>query len=201
MKLEKCKCGLTNWGLKNTPLTQYLYCLCCSTPYPDRTEELVKSKIKLTETLNSFVNKNEELEKELERINNISEQRKHIEAKYELAIKEVERLEKLLAGMRADNALTRSDVKHYIELLSKEEKENEELENKVDDFEEKIHKITNWIKAYPLKIFPSMSIDDWKSVRDILSSNGYTIDRISADNMRHVLNGIHKILSGEGEVK
>ena len=45
MKLEKCKCGLTNWGLKNTPLTQYLYCLCCSTPYPDRTEELEKEKI------------------------------------------------------------------------------------------------------------------------------------------------------------
>ena len=132
---------------------------------------------------------NEELEKELERINNISEQRKHIEAKYELAIKEVERLKeenKRLHGFHNTTEL---------------KKENEELENKVDDFEEKIHKITNWIKAYPLKIFPSMSIDDWKSVRDILSSNGYTIDRISADNMRHVLNGIHKILSEEGEVK
>jgi hypothetical protein len=57
---------------------------------------------------------------------------------------------------------------------------------------EKIEKIKDWSKAYPLDVFPE---PDFKKAHKILKENGMTLDAISASNMRHVLNGILELLT------
>ncbi len=61
----------------------------------------------------------------------------------------------------------------------------------VEEIKEKLHKIRQWCDAYPLDVFPE---PDLKKAADVLKANGITIDTISASNMRHVLNGVKKIL-------
>jgi len=51
--------------------------------------------------------------------------------------------------------------------------------------------ILNWINAYPLDLFPE---PDLKKAAKVLKENGMTLDAISASNMRHVLDGIEKII-------
>ena len=73
------------------------------------------------------------------------------------------------------------DVRNYIENL---ESENER-------YEEAFRRLQNWAKAYPLEVFPKL---DFKKAAKVLKANGMTLDSISADNMRHVLNGIKNIV-------
>ena len=68
----------------------------------------------------------------------------------------------------------------------------------LDELEQKLEKIENWCKAYPLDMFPEPNM---KYVREILQTySTVTIDEISASNMRHVLEGIQKIINSEGEL-
>ena len=53
-------------------------------------------------------------------------------------------------------------------------------------------RIDTWAKAYPLDIFPK---PDLKRAAEVLKASGMTLDSISADNMRHVLDGIKDIVS------
>ena len=63
----------------------------------------------------------------------------------------------------------------------------------LDELEQKLEKIENWCKAYPLDMFPEPNM---KYVREILQTySTVTIDEISASNMRHVLEGIKKIIN------
>jgi len=48
-------------------------------------------------------------------------------------------------------------------------------------------RFNDWIKAYPLDIFPE---PDFKKAHKVLKEHGMTLDAISASNMRHVLNGL-----------
>jgi hypothetical protein len=57
--------------------------------------------------------------------------------------------------------------------------------------DEALHKISNWTKAYPLEVFPK---PDLKKAAEVLKDAGMTLDAISADNMRHVLDGIKDII-------
>ena len=47
-----------------------------------------------------------------------------------------------------------------------------------------------WSEAYPLEIFPP---PDYPRARAVLEANGMTLDAISADCMRHVVEGVGKI--------
>ena len=58
-------------------------------------------------------------------------------------------------------------------------------------YEEAFRRLQNWTKAYPLEVFPK---PDLKKAAKVLKANGMTLDSISADNMRHVLNGIKDIV-------
>jgi len=60
--------------------------------------------------------------------------------------------------------------------------------NAVDD---KLYKIAQWIKAYPLYVFPK---PDFKKAAKALEQNGMTLDAISASNMRYVLSGMKEII-------
>jgi hypothetical protein len=55
-----------------------------------------------------------------------------------------------------------------------------------------IDEVLNWCEAYPLDIFPE---PDFKKAAKVLKENGMTLDAISASNMRHVLDGIKRILA------
>ena len=71
---------------------------------------------------------------------------------------------------------------------------------KLDEVRDALHRIDNWSQAYPLSVFPK---PDLKKAAKVLKENGMTLDAISADAMRHVVEGVGKIaraaLRGEGE--
>jgi hypothetical protein len=67
------------------------------------------------------------------------------------------------------------------------------LEKENDHLREALWKIAEWAKAYPLTVFPE---PDWDKARDLLAAGGMTLDRISASNMRHVVEGVGKIAQG-----
>lgn len=52
-------------------------------------------------------------------------------------------------------------------------------------------RIEAWCDAYPLKVFPE---PDWAKAARVLKENGMTLDAISASNMRHVLDGVRRII-------
>lgn len=54
-----------------------------------------------------------------------------------------------------------------------------------------IQQIADWQKAYPIEVFLE---PDFKRAAEVLKDAGITLDAISASNMRHVLNGIKKIV-------
>lgn len=54
-----------------------------------------------------------------------------------------------------------------------------------------LQKIENWANAYPIGIFPE---PDLKRVHAVLLAADLGLDGVSASNMRHVLNGIKKIV-------
>jgi hypothetical protein len=70
------------------------------------------------------------------------------------------------------------------------EKEIDKLEAKNDKFEKALVRIDIWAKAYPLEAFPK---PDLKKAAKVLKATGMTLDAISADAMRHVLNGVKDI--------
>lgn len=76
-------------------------------------------------------------------------------------------------------------VKHIFDLWQNGiEDENERLE-------EALERIQNWVNAYPLTVFPK---PDLKKAHQVLKEAGMTLDAISADAMRHVLDGIKDIV-------
>lgn len=66
-----------------------------------------------------------------------------------------------------------------------------ELEAEIERLQDLFRRLQTWRKAYPLKIFPK---PDLKKAHEVLKSAGMTLDAISADNMRHVLDGIKDII-------
>ncbi|KKK66632.1 hypothetical protein LCGC14_2962170, partial [marine sediment metagenome] len=57
--------------------------------------------------------------------------------------------------------------------------------------QEALERIKTWSEAYPLKAFPK---PDLKKAREVLEAAGMTLDSISADAMRHVINGVKNIV-------
>ncbi len=62
----------------------------------------------------------------------------------------------------------------------------------VDKLKEALESIELWANAYPLDVFPK---PDLRKASAALKLAGMTLDSISADNMRHVLNGVKGIVS------
>ena len=54
---------------------------------------------------------------------------------------------------------------------------------RIEELENKLRQINNWIKAYPLKMFPE---PDFKKVKEALKSNGLSLDEVGASYMRYV---------------
>jgi len=65
-----------------------------------------------------------------------------------------------------------------------------EAADRLDRMGKSLRDIEAWARAYPLTQFPK---PDLKRAAEVLSMNGLTLDAISADAMRHVLDGIISI--------
>lgn len=59
--------------------------------------------------------------------------------------------------------------------------------------EEALCRIQQWADAYPTAIFPVPDDGYMQRAHDVLKAHGMTVDRISADAMRHALYGIGRI--------
>jgi chromosome segregation ATPase len=62
----------------------------------------------------------------------------------------------------------------------------------MDTLQSKFDRISDWCKAYPLDVFPE---PDFKLARQLLEAGGVTLDAVSASNMRHVVEGIARIIN------
>ena len=80
----------------------------------------------------------------------------------------------------------------YMDAYDQWEPLYDKLKKHIESQEDVLHEINSWCSAYPLKIFPE---PDFKKAHEVLKANGMTIDAISASNMRHVLDGIKKIIN------
>ena len=58
---------------------------------------------------------------------------------------------------------------------------------------EALERITTWANAYPTKIFPALDDDYYQRAHKVLKAHDMTVDRISADAMRHALQGVGRI--------
>ena len=72
------------------------------------------------------------------------------------------------------------------------EDENAALREKVELKDELLQRIADWCVAYPLEVFPK---PDVKASVKALHDAGLSYDAISANAMRHVVEGIAKIIS------
>lgn len=63
-----------------------------------------------------------------------------------------------------------------------------------DELAAKLARIRDWCDAYPLDMFPE---PDLKRAHEVLKAHDMTLDAISAHAMRHVLNGIRKIIEDD----
>jgi hypothetical protein len=62
---------------------------------------------------------------------------------------------------------------------------------------ETIELLQNWVQAYPLDVFPE---PDLKLARKLLTDGGVSYDALNAYSMRHVINGVGKIIDEALEV-
>jgi len=69
-----------------------------------------------------------------------------------------------------------------------------ELNDENSVLKEKLRKINDWCRAYPLEVFPKPDKEYFAKANEILKENGLSLTRISADNMRHVVEGIKGII-------
>lgn len=58
-----------------------------------------------------------------------------------------------------------------------------------------LEKLDQWARAYPLKVFPEPLREEWQRAAALLSEKGLSLDRMSASNMRHVINGVRETVA------
>ena len=97
-------------------------------------------------------------------------------------------------SMTAENLIDeiREELRVGNHLLAVATDRQRDLELKNDKLEEALRRIDDWAKAYPLKIFPK---PDLEKAAGVLKASGMTLDSISADSMRHVLDGVKGIVT------
>jgi hypothetical protein len=66
---------------------------------------------------------------------------------------------------------------------------------KVEKLENILWKITEWTKAYPLEAWPEPTKSEWEKARAILEQHEINMDKFNVSNLRHVINGIAKIIT------
>lgn len=83
-------------------------------------------------------------------------------------------------------AVARFDAIEQLDAV-KDKKERSEV------MEEALDRIAKWADAYPTDIFPVPDDGYCQKAHEVLKAHGMTVDRISADAMRHALRGVGRI--------
>lgn len=65
------------------------------------------------------------------------------------------------------------------------------LDSGIERLKSAIEKIRQWVKAYPVRVFPE---PDFVKAAKVLKAAGMSLDAISASNMRHVITRVGEIL-------
>lgn len=66
-------------------------------------------------------------------------------------------------------------------------------DERIDELEGALRQIVQWSEAYPVKVFPEPTPEQWVQMAELLKGAGMTLDSFSASNMRHVADGVGKI--------
>ena len=73
----------------------------------------------------------------------------------------------------------------------------DQLKAENERLREAIELLQNWVQAYPISVFPE---PDLKLARKLLTDGGVSYDALNAYSMRHVINGVGKIIDEALEV-
>ena len=98
--------------------------------------------------------------------------------------------ERTPAGNLTDEGIRQYLVAKFNRVTKIKDQRIKELETENDKFEGALLCIDTWAKAYPLDVFPK---PDLKQAAKVLKAAGMTLDAISADAMRHVIDGVKDI--------
>jgi hypothetical protein len=90
-----------------------------------------------------------------------------------------------------ENTCGPTDVLAVLDQLTTLQAKLEAAEKDAERKADALHELTQWCDAYPVKIFPE---PDFAKAHELLQAGGMTLDAISASNMRHVLDGVRKII-------
>lgn len=82
---------------------------------------------------------------------------------------------------------TQLELKAKLNLI----KECDALRAENERLKEAIELLQNWVKAYPLDMFPE---PDLKLARKLLTDGGVSYDALNVYSMRHVINGVGRII-------
>ena len=85
------------------------------------------------------------------------------------------------------------DMRKCFTIIKKEDLQAEidKLQASRENLVDVLERIHIWQRAYPLKVFPK---PDLKKAAEVLKDAGMTLDAITADNMRHVLDQIKSMV-------
>lgn len=78
-----------------------------------------------------------------------------------------------------------------LEWQKKYDTDTDQLSAENERLMETIELLQNWVNAYPLDVFPE---PDLKLARKLLTDGGVSYDALNAYSMRHVINGVGKII-------
>lgn len=80
--------------------------------------------------------------------------------------------------------------------LTEAQSELTQAQERIDELEDKQNEINNWCKAYPRTVFIEPTEEMWAEANRVLdAADGCpSLTAISGSNMRHVVEGIQKIL-------
>jgi len=65
------------------------------------------------------------------------------------------------------------------------------LQSRLSALEDGLGSIRAWTEAYPLSVFPE---PDFEKAHQLLKAGGMTLDSITASNMRHVIEGVKRLV-------
>jgi hypothetical protein len=73
--------------------------------------------------------------------------------------------------------------------------ERERRANEIERLRDVVARLQQWADAYPVEQFPEVLQKEWRQANEVLAQSGLSMTRMSASNMRHVLNGVRTILA------
>ncbi len=89
-----------------------------------------------------------------------------------------------------------SGLRHYgLHTAHQESECLQLLRAEIERLREVLTRLQQWADAYPLDQFPEVLRQEWQQANEVLAQAGLSMSRMSASNMRHVLNGARKMLA------